>query len=237
MAKRITMPLAIFCSCSLMTSQALAQWSSTVTLVSDYLFNGVSQTSEDPALQASIDWAGDAGVYAGTWASYIDFGGTDETDLEWDFYLGYYTNLTENLDLDIGIAQYTYRGAPVSDDYDYAEAYVKFNFSTGTYVNVWYAWDYFGTDAGHYIIMLGQTLELAENWSLDIAVDRSVSTDEDKWEWGNSSAYTHAKLHVLTSYHGWNFAAGVETTSLDDDDGFNADTTLVFSVSRTFELR
>ena len=31
--------------------------SSTVTLTSDYDFRGVTQTSEDPALQASLDYA------------------------------------------------------------------------------------------------------------------------------------------------------------------------------------
>ena len=56
------------------SASCITQTSATVTAVSDYLFNGVSQTQEDPALQASFDWADDSGIYAGVWGSNVDFG-------------------------------------------------------------------------------------------------------------------------------------------------------------------
>ena len=63
--------LYTLCFCAFPT---LADTSITVTGVSDYLFNGVSQTQEDPAIQACFDWAGDTGWYAGVWGSNVDFG-------------------------------------------------------------------------------------------------------------------------------------------------------------------
>ena len=95
--------LYTLCLCAFPT---LADTSITVTGVSDYLFNGVSQTQEDPAIQASFDWAGDTGWYAGVWGSNVDFG--EDTNIEFDGYVGYYTALNDVLNLDVGIAPVSY---------------------------------------------------------------------------------------------------------------------------------
>ena len=71
---------------ALYSSASFADWSANISAVSDYTFNGVSQTQNDPALQGGVDKAFDNGTYAGTWASNVDFGG--DTNLEWDFYVG-----------------------------------------------------------------------------------------------------------------------------------------------------
>jgi uncharacterized protein (TIGR02001 family) len=57
---------------------AQAEATATVTATSDYDFRGITQTAQDPALQASVDYAHDSGFYAGAWGSNVDFGG-DET--------------------------------------------------------------------------------------------------------------------------------------------------------------
>ena len=52
---------------ALLSTSAMADLSTTVTLASDYTFNGVSQTMNDPAIQGSLDYAfADSGVYVGT---------------------------------------------------------------------------------------------------------------------------------------------------------------------------
>ena len=81
---------------------ALANLSSTVTLSSNYLFNGITLTEDDPALQPSLDWVSDSGWYVGTWGSNVSF--VENTDREIDFYTGYYTDLGNNWALDLGIA-------------------------------------------------------------------------------------------------------------------------------------
>ena len=54
--------IAIATSCLLtLPMTAAADFTSTVNLTSDYTFNGVSQTGNDPALQASLDYAGNSG--------------------------------------------------------------------------------------------------------------------------------------------------------------------------------
>jgi uncharacterized protein (TIGR02001 family) len=51
-----------------------AELSITAGIFSDYVANGVTQTEGDPALQLSLDWANSDNLYAGAWASNVDFG-------------------------------------------------------------------------------------------------------------------------------------------------------------------
>lgn len=220
---------------AVMTSVAHADWSTTVTGASDYTFNGVSQTMNDPAVQVSLDKSFENGFYAGSWASNVDFG--DDTNIEWDFYAGHSISLSDVLSLDYGIAYYTYHGASYSDEGNYPEAYAKFGYSStlgNTEFNFWYSWDYFGTGAGHTIAMLAHAYEIAPNHSLRASFDVSNSLDGDKWLWdGDNSSYHHYRLAYQTSFKGFNFELAAENTNLDWD---TADERLVFSISRTFSL-
>ena len=86
MLRRFT---AIFCALSsLFSINCLADVSSTVTYTSNYLFNGITLTDHDPALQPSLDWSSGDGWYAGLWASNIKF--SPGTDLEFDATVGYF---------------------------------------------------------------------------------------------------------------------------------------------------
>ena len=219
----------------LVAADAQADWSGTVSLNSDYTFNGVSQTQNNPALQGSIDYSADNGWYAGTWASNIDYAG-DETKLEWDGYTGYYQELTDSLSLDTGIAYYTYQGADYSSDYNYPEVYASFNHGNklgNTELNFWYSWDYFGLGGGHSIIMLAHSFEVAPGHTIRISGDRSNSHDEQAWSWDGDNDYYHWRLAYLTSYQGFDFSLAAEDTTMDLD---RADARIVASVSRTFSF-
>lgn len=210
--------------------------SSTVNLASDYTFNGVSQTGNDPAMQASLDYAADSGFYAGTWASNVDFGAGEDTNIEWDVYAGQYFQLNERVGLDAGIAYYTYQGDSASDTYNYPEAYAKFGYNSSmgdTEFNFWYSWDYFGLDANHYIAMVAHTVEVAPNHSVKVSFDRSTSADEDKWSWDGKDAYNHFRVAYMTSWNGFDLNLAVEDTNMDID---TADTRVVLSVSHTFNF-
>ena len=89
------------------SGMANAGVSSTITLTNDYDFRGVSQSAEDPALQASIDYADEnSGWYVGAWGSNVDFG--DDTDFELDLYGGITGKTAMGLGWDAGIVLYTY---------------------------------------------------------------------------------------------------------------------------------
>ena len=97
-------------------SLAHAQFSSTVTLTSDYHYRAITQTAGDPALQASLDWAAESGFYVGAWASNVDFGDCCDEEIEVDGYVGFAGG--DEVTWDVGLVYYYYPGA---DDLDYPE--------------------------------------------------------------------------------------------------------------------
>mgnify|MGYP000308034692 CR=1 FL=1 len=234
------------------STSAMADLSATGTVGSDYTFNGVSQTDSDPTLQGSFDYSQASGLYAGTWASNVDFG--TDTNLEWDFYVGQYLELNDTVSIDAGIAHYTYHGQDAiaatadtdavaeSSDGNYSEVYAKFGFASEfgqSEFNLWYAWDYFGADVGHYIVMAAHSYEVAPGHTLRASFDQSTSEDKVKYAWGDSASYMHYRLAYQTSFEDFGIEVAAETTDIDDVDGSpyfedRSDARIVATVSRSF---
>jgi uncharacterized protein (TIGR02001 family) len=78
--------------------------SANLALTSNYVWRGMTQTSNSPAVQGGID-LGYKGLYAGVWGSNIDFG--TQASLEADLYGGYKGELL-GVGYDAGYIIYTY---------------------------------------------------------------------------------------------------------------------------------
>jgi uncharacterized protein (TIGR02001 family) len=94
-----------------------------VALTTDYVFRGVSQTAEGPAVQGGFD-ATCGLFYAGVWASNLDFGvdgGSDVANIEMDVYAGIKTT-TGRISWDLGVIYYAYPKAnDPTAELDYVE--------------------------------------------------------------------------------------------------------------------
>ncbi|MCD8522105.1 MAG: TorF family putative porin [Saccharospirillaceae bacterium] len=210
--------------------------SADLAVVSDYRFNGVSQTDKSPALQAGLNYSHDSGLYAGTWASNVDFGGSDDTNLEWDYFLGFYHDFNPTFGIDVGYAQYTYRGASYSDDYNYGEYYAGLYFNANTTLYWYHAPEYFGLDTAHNVFKLSHSMPLGD-YTLAFAAAHSVSDDKDVWAWDeNEASYQYAEVAVSRTFHGFDIKGSLMTTTIDDDFNDNGNSTIVLSVKRSFEL-
>lgn len=101
---------------------ATADIAGNVAIVSDYVFRGISQTDEKPAIQGGFDYAHDSGLFLGTWASNVDFNDGDQASTEIDLYGGM-TGTVGDLGWKAAAIYYNYPG--VSDNsglkYDYWE--------------------------------------------------------------------------------------------------------------------
>lgn len=98
------------------------EFDSYVTFTSNYVFRGITQSDSGGAVQGGIDWSDDnSGLYAGVWASSIDF--SDSTDFELDLFVGYSDTLVEDVTYDIALIHYAYPGAPSGTEYNFTEAY------------------------------------------------------------------------------------------------------------------
>ncbi|GAB3345087.1 TorF family putative porin [Lysobacter tyrosinilyticus] len=98
-------------------SDAHAGTIGSVSLTSDYLFRGVSQTDQEPAVQAGLEYASANGFYVGSWGSNISWlsdlsaaGVPVSSSLELDAYGGYRGKLGDKLNYDVGALYYWYPG-------------------------------------------------------------------------------------------------------------------------------
>ncbi len=108
----------VFCQ-----SAPAAEFGGYVTLTSDYVKRGVSQSDSGPAIQLSGDLSFDNGVFAGAWGSSVDIqnGPTRKRDLEINFYVGYVVDISATWRMSVGAVAYTYPGQTGNVDYDYEE--------------------------------------------------------------------------------------------------------------------
>ena len=89
--------------------------SANVSMTSDYLFRGISQTGHDPAIQGGFDFAHDSGVYVGVWGSNVgwikDYQGYAAGSMEIDLYGGFRSSFAGgDVTYDLGAIQYSYPG-------------------------------------------------------------------------------------------------------------------------------
>jgi uncharacterized protein (TIGR02001 family) len=113
--------------------QERCKFSANIGLATEYVFRGISQTQEGPAVQGGFD-ATCGMFYAGVWASNLDWGaneGSNIANIEMDWYGGVKFN-TGRIAWDLGVIYYTYpNGAdigvsatgdfPVSAEFNYVE--------------------------------------------------------------------------------------------------------------------
>ena len=86
-----------------------------VGLYSQYIFRGLTQTNQDPALQGGVDYAHSSGFYLGSWASNIswlsDAGAYESSSLELDIYGGFANTIGDSgVGYNVGVLQYIYPG-------------------------------------------------------------------------------------------------------------------------------
>jgi uncharacterized protein (TIGR02001 family) len=213
------------------------EFSSTITVTSDYDFRGVSQTAKDPALQASLDYAADSGVYFGAWASNVDFGG--EESLEIDGYLGWAYEGENGIAWDFGYVRYLYPDDAADVDYD--EVYAKVGY--GNYgVELWYSPDYGQTGKETWYYAGNADFELAESWALNLHVGYNTgqyyeqgwgsgpgAADGSYWEYSVGVTKTWGNFDVNLRYQGVDVPNEYKVT----DDLLNSESRVILSVSTT----
>jgi uncharacterized protein (TIGR02001 family) len=99
-----------------------------IAVTSDYVWRGVSQTDENPALQGGIDYSNGI-FYAGGWASNVDFRNSAQEDasVEIDVYAGVKPSVG-NWTFDLGAIYYYY---PDADDSNFGELKAGFSHPLG----------------------------------------------------------------------------------------------------------
>jgi len=218
-------------------AQAEVKSSGSVALTTDYKFRGISQTSNNVAVQGSVTLTDDSGVYATAWASSVDglMGGS-----ELDLLLGY-AGTAGDVSYDVGVMRYAYPGANSSNtgsgtDPDYNEIYASVS-AKGAKLGVAYSDDYFA-ETGKFSYVYASYGQEVEGFGLSASVGynklydsgatfSAAKTDDD---------YIDYKVAVSKVVSGLTIEAAYIGTDLKEADvaGLNVDGSAVFTVSKSF---
>jgi uncharacterized protein (TIGR02001 family) len=224
---------------------ANAEVTGTIGAVSDYDFRGVSLSAKDPAVQGSIDWAGESGFYAGAWGSNIDYGDGYDGNFELDLYAGFAGETAGGLGYDVGIVWYLYpdssgnttrcrdleRDCEISD---YPELYVGVTYKW-LELKQWYTNDYGGSDDDGWYTEGNASFELPANFGLNLHLGYNYGDVFDGTEFMDYSVgvgYTLGNFDLELKYVDTDLSSGDDAFS--SSDVFNTEGRVIFGVSTTF---
>jgi uncharacterized protein (TIGR02001 family) len=218
-----------------------------ITLTSDYIFRGVSQTQNGPAIQGGFDYAHASGFYVGTWASNVDWvslGYKKNSSMEIDLYGGYKGSLGD-FGYDVGAITYYYPGDAITDanDPDTTEVYIggswKFLSAKYSYTvsDKFVGWgteaDPAGDTDGSYYVELNANYGFGSGWGVLGHVGYQDVKDNDP------ASYTDWKVGV-TKDIGFGVATLAYTGTDADENAYTwdgeevADDRVFVSFSKTF---
>ena len=172
-----------------------AKLSYNIGATSDYVFRGVSQTQEDPAVQGGVDLSYGT-FYAGVWASNVDFG-ANNPDAEVDAYVGVKPTVGDT-SFDFGVIYYGYvkdKGL-TPGQYGYVElkGAVSRTFGPATLgAAVFYSPEYPGKGGDSTYVEGNVAVPLAPKFTL-------------------SGAVGHQDIENYKSYNTWNIGVGYALT-------------------------
>ncbi len=220
------------------SSAALAEISGNVTMATDYVFRGVSQTDNQFAIQGGLDYAHDSGFYLGTWASNVDstfFNDEKDPQIELDLYGGYSGELANGIGYDVGYIRYEYPGGSESDTNEIYLGGSYNNFSaTITYSD---ELAFLGSEESAWYLSAGYEMELPQGFGLSASLGYSFGDafdnvdsdglDDTYLDWSLGISKTVAGVDLGLTYTDTDFSES------SDCDINICDSKFVFSVGKS----
>ena len=206
------------------TPIAAPQYTFSATAASNYIFRGISQTDNNPAVfgkgQVSYD-----GFYAAVGAENVDF--NNHSEAEYDLSAGWKPKFY-GFNFDVGAIRYGYTDKTDHVDADTVEfkGVVSHDFGPATIgTSVFYTADYFGTHDDGVYYQANAAYKIIENLSASGAVGRQhISAGGDYTTWNAGCDYTivenvaldlryyDTNEHQLGNVYQSHFVAAITTT-------------------------
>jgi uncharacterized protein (TIGR02001 family) len=207
-------------------------FSGSLLLTNDYVFRGISQSDDVPAIQGSIDWAHDVGAHLGIWASNVKF---TDASIEIDYTAGFGRSI-DKFSWDLSAIYYQYPGAAGSLNYDFWEIAPSVGYDFGILsasLGANYSPEYFGDSGDATYLSAGIEIPLGKSFALAANVghqwiDKNANFGTDDYlDWG---------ISLSAEFEGFTFSVGYTDTDLSDAQCAGGDSCgiLLFSISRSF---
>jgi uncharacterized protein (TIGR02001 family) len=181
------------------------QFTYSVTAASNYIFRGVSQTENDPAVFGTARVTDDQ-FYAGAGLENVDF--HNSTDAEYDL-SGGWTPVVEGFRLDLGVIRYGYINEPAHTHIDTVDfkGVVLHDFGPATFaVALYYTPNFFGAGRDGIYVEGRTTYRITDSLSASGALGRQTvdgGIDHTTWNAGLNCAITK-NISIDARYYGAN---------------------------------
>ncbi len=247
----LTLHMALLLSSSIVLAEeegpfAPENFSANITLTSDYIFRGETQSANQPAVQGGFDWAYN-NFNLGIWVSNVDFtSAIPDTLLEVDYYAGY-SKTIGSFDYSLNLFYYTYPGAnDGTAELDYFEllpslsyTFSDVTFEPSVYVQYGFSPDYFGEEGTGHNFEGGIGFSLPIGFGLDGWVGYqeidgdALGTDIEWTYWSVGLTKSVLGFDLDLRYHGEDEDTSQAFGPWLANDGFSDDL-ISFSISRSF---
>lgn len=231
-------------SASAMAEEAAAASpvSANVTLASEYVYRGISQTREKLALQGGFDYAHASGLYVGVWGSNIswleDLGAGASSSMELDIYGGYKGKIGDDFGYDVGYLRYEYPGS-------YPAGFVSPNtdelYVAGTYKMFTLKYSHSISNLFGYADSKGSSyIDASANFDLGSGFSLGLHAGHQKIKNWSDFSYTDYKIGLTKDFGGGLSVTGAYIDTNADDNLYTvkgtkiADSRFVLSVTKAF---
>jgi uncharacterized protein (TIGR02001 family) len=215
---------------SMVAAPAMAGVSMNVGATSNYVWRGMTQTTEGPAIQGGIDYAHDSGFYVGTWASNIDWTGVPGYEI--DFYAGFGGEFAEDWAYDVGYVYYMY---PVDNDAteaDFGELYGSIGWKGLTLFGAYQTNEQASDVEDIYYVSLDYLFEYGDGMSSDFLVGYYGGDGIKDANDGDAYMHYYADVSKSTDYGDLSLALSIADYA-DDTGGVN-DPRVIVSWAKEF---
>ena len=207
---RASRTIAIALLAMLGMGNAHAGTTGSVTVTSDYIFRGTSQTNQEPALQGGLEYAAESGLYIGTWGSNVSWlsdlsspAAPISSSLELDVYGGYRGKFNDTVSYDVGALYYWYPGDFPSgfNSADTLEVYAGITVAASEKITLGAKYSVAATDlfgytdsSGSGYLDLSANVVVAEGWTLGAHagkqwIDGNGAFEYADWKLGITKAF------------------------------------------------
>ncbi len=192
---------------AMMATPAAAEGlSGSAAVTSNYLFRGISQTDDMPAVQAGINYDFGNGLSVGVWASSLNFSafGDPKSRLETD-YTATYTRSFGAVDVSVGGIFYAYHTSQSSLKYNFFEGWGGLSHDFGpfsAYVNVYYSPEFFGVTKSGWYINPGVGIPI-NDWLSASASYGYQSVDSPGYFSAGQDSYSNWNFGLTGTYHAY----------------------------------
>jgi len=172
-----------------------------VTMTTDYVKRGVTQSDDKPALQLGAEIDFDSGWYFGAWGSTVDIanGFTRKRDVEINYYAGYVFDISRSWQISAGAVAYVYPGQSGDVNYDYEEYSLGGSFDDRVWLEFTYSPDLYHSGLSSTNLDLYAEWPFGDIWAIGAGAgryDASKLTGNayEYWQLGITASLSRADI-------------------------------------------